>query len=74
MDWFVARARELGVEHAPPDPLVKGRHLLALGAAPGPAIGEVLRQVYERQLEGSVATFDEAFDLARQIAKERQLY
>lgn len=74
MDWFVARARELGVEHAPPDPLVKGRHLLALGAAPGPAIGEILRQVYERQLEGSVATFEEAFDLARQIAKERQLY
>ena len=74
MDWFVARARELGVEHAPPEPLVKGRHLLALGAAPGPAIGEVLRQVYERQLEGTVATFDEALDLARKIAKERQLY
>jgi tRNA nucleotidyltransferase (CCA-adding enzyme) len=74
MDWFVERARELGVEHAAPEPLVKGRHLLALGAAPGPAIGEILRQVYERQLEGAVATFDEAFDLARQIAKERQLY
>ena len=37
MDWFAARARELGVEHAPPEPLVKGRHLLALGASPGPA-------------------------------------
>ena len=34
-----ARARELGVEHAPPEPLVKGRHLLALGASPGPALG-----------------------------------
>ncbi|HEY7055704.1 MAG TPA: hypothetical protein VH458_04225, partial [Vicinamibacterales bacterium] len=74
MDWFVARARALGVEHAPPDPLVKGRHLLALGAQPGPQIGQVLREVYERQLEGTVSTFDEALTLARQIAKERQLY
>jgi tRNA nucleotidyltransferase (CCA-adding enzyme) len=74
MTWFVTRARELGVEHAPPDPLVKGRHLLDLGATPGPAIGQVLREVYERQLDGTVATFDEALALARQIAEERRLY
>jgi tRNA nucleotidyltransferase (CCA-adding enzyme) len=74
MDWFVQRARELGVEHAPPEPLVKGRHLVELGVAPGPALGEVLRQVYERQLDGSVADFDSAFALAREIAKERRLY
>jgi tRNA nucleotidyltransferase (CCA-adding enzyme) len=74
MDWFVTRARELGVEHAPPEPLVKGRHLLELGAKPGPAIGEVLKEVYERQLDGSVTTFDEAHALAQRIAKERQLY
>ena len=74
MDWFVQRARELGVEHAPPEPLVKGRHLIALGVAPGPALGEVLRQVYERQLDGSVADVDAAFALAQEIARERQLY
>ena len=74
MDWFLARARERGVEHAPPEPLVKGRHLLELGATPGPAIGEVLRQVYERQLDGSVASFEEALALARDLARERQLY
>jgi tRNA nucleotidyltransferase (CCA-adding enzyme) len=74
MDWFVQRARELGVEHAPPDPLVKGRHLIALGVKPGPALGDVLRQVYERQLDGSVADFDAAFALAREIARDRKLY
>jgi tRNA nucleotidyltransferase (CCA-adding enzyme) len=74
MDWFVRRARELGVEHAPPEPLVKGRHLLELGAVPGPAIGEVLRQVYERQLDGSVVTFEQALALARDLARDRQLY
>lgn len=74
MDWFVQRARDLGVQHAPPEPLVKGRHLVGLGVTPGPALGEVLRQVYERQLDGRVADFDAAFELAREIARERQLY
>ena len=74
MDRFLERARALGVEHAPPDPLVKGRHLIQLGVRPGPAIGEVLREVYERQLDGTVAQFDAAFALAKQIAKTRQLY
>ena len=74
MDWFLARARELGVEHAPPEPLVKGRHLVELGVPPGPALGDVLREVYERQLDGSVADFDAAFALARRLAEERRLY
>ena len=74
MDWFLERAQALGVQHAAPDPLVKGRHLIALGVRPGPAVGEVLRDVYEHQLDGSVADFDAAFALAKQIAKERHLY
>jgi tRNA nucleotidyltransferase (CCA-adding enzyme) len=74
MDHFLARARELGVEHAAPKPLVKGRHLLEIGVTPGPALGDVLRSVYERQLDGTVRTFDQAFALARELAKERQLY
>src|SRR5262245_4270028 len=74
MDRFLERARALGVEHAAPAPLVKGRDLVELGVAPGPALGDVLRQVYERQLDGTVADFDAAFALAREIARERQLY
>lgn len=74
MDWFLERARQLGVEHAPPEPLVKGRHLIGLGVKPGPKLGAVLREVYERQLDGTVQDFDAAFALARELAKERQLY
>ena len=74
MDWFLERAQALGVQHAAPDPLVKGRHLIELGVRPGPAVGEVLREVYERQLDGSVADFDAAFALAKEIAQQRQLY
>jgi tRNA nucleotidyltransferase (CCA-adding enzyme) len=74
MDRFIDRARALGVEHAPPAPFVMGRHLVELGVAPGPALGEVLREVYERQLDGSAADFDAAFALAQRLARERRLY
>ena len=56
MTWFVERARSLGVEHEAPKPLLLGRHLLALGLTPGPRIGEILKQVYERQLDGEITT------------------
>ncbi len=65
MDWFLDRARALGVEHAPPAPVLLGRHLLDLGVRPGPRMGEILRAVYERQLDGTVATLDDAMGVAR---------
>jgi tRNA nucleotidyltransferase (CCA-adding enzyme) len=67
MDWFVERARALGVEHAPPAPLVLGRHLLALNVAPGPEMGKLLKQIYERQLDGEITTVDEGLAVAREL-------
>ena len=67
MDWFIERARALGVEHQPPGPLLQGRHLLALGISPGPRMGEILKQIYEKQLDGEVATVDEAIEAARRV-------
>jgi tRNA nucleotidyltransferase (CCA-adding enzyme) len=71
IEWFLERARALGVEHAPPDPLVKGRHLLALGVEPGPRMGEILRRIYEQQLDGQITTLDEGLQAAREIASLR---
>ena len=65
MDWFLERARMLGVEHRPPAPILLGRHLLALGLKPGPRVGEILKNVYEQQLDGKVTTLEEATDAAR---------
>jgi tRNA nucleotidyltransferase (CCA-adding enzyme) len=67
MDWFLERARALGVEHAPPPPLVMGRHLLSLGLPPGPRVGEILKQIYERQLDSEIKTLDDGLALARQL-------
>jgi tRNA nucleotidyltransferase (CCA-adding enzyme) len=67
MDWFLQRARSLGVEHRPPAPLLQGRHLLALGLSPGPQVGVVLKQVYEKQLDGEVSTVEEAIEAAKRL-------
>jgi tRNA nucleotidyltransferase (CCA-adding enzyme) len=67
MDWFLDRARALGVEHRPPAPLLMGRHLLDLGVGPGPRMGELLRRVYERQLDGEVSTLEDAIAAASRL-------
>jgi tRNA nucleotidyltransferase (CCA-adding enzyme) len=67
MDWFLERARSLGVEHRPPAPILLGRHLLALGLRPGPRIGEILKAVYEQQLDGRITTLEEAIDAAKPL-------
>ena len=63
----LARARELGIEHGPPAPLLLGRHLPALGVSPGPQMGILIQQVYALQLDGTVTTAEEALDAARRL-------
>jgi tRNA nucleotidyltransferase (CCA-adding enzyme) len=41
-DEFLARARNLEIDHEVPPDVVQGRHLLALGMTPGREIGELL--------------------------------
>jgi tRNA nucleotidyltransferase (CCA-adding enzyme) len=67
MDWFLERGRSLGVEHRPPSPILLGRHLLALGLEEGPRVGEILKVIYEQQLDGTVTNLDEAIAAAKRI-------
>ena len=71
MEWFRERVRQLDVAVRPPEPILKGRDLIALGVAPGPEVGRVLRAVYERQLDGAVTTLEEARAEARRILGTR---
>jgi poly(A) polymerase len=43
-----------------PEPLVRGRDLIAMGFAPGPSFSEILRQVEEAQLSGDLRSHEEA--------------
>lgn len=57
-NWLLARAEALNVKDKAPQPIMKGRHLIELGYAPGPNFSEILNACYEAQLEGLFA--DEA--------------
>jgi tRNA nucleotidyltransferase (CCA-adding enzyme) len=70
-EWFIRRARELEVEQHAPTPILMGRHLLEMGIAPGPRMGEITKAVYEMQLDGSVHTLDEAKAAAKKILSHR---
>ncbi|MFC1785604.1 CCA tRNA nucleotidyltransferase [Candidatus Neomarinimicrobiota bacterium] len=50
-EWLLEKIREAGVYDEPPEPILKGRHLLALGFKPGPKIGELLKIAFNYQLE-----------------------
>ncbi len=67
MDWFLERARQLGVDRSPPRPLLLGRHLLELGMRPGPAMGALLKQIYDRQLDGEITSLDQALAAAAEV-------
>lgn len=66
-EWFIGRARSLGVEQQPPRPILLGRHLLEMGLSPGPEVGRILKEVYEMQLDGRVADLDGARLEARRL-------
>jgi tRNA nucleotidyltransferase (CCA-adding enzyme) len=65
MDWFLERARAIGADKGPPAPILLGRHLLGLGLTPGPRVGEILKAVYELQMDGSVTNLEEAVAAAK---------
>ena len=71
IEWFIERATALGVEHRPPAPILLGRHLIELGVKPGPEMGDILKAVYEQQLDGVVATLDDAREAARRLMASR---
>ncbi len=71
MEWFKERVQALDVAQRPPEPLLKGRDLLALGLSPGPRIGQILQAVYELQLDGVVTTPEAArAEAARRIVAD----
>jgi tRNA nucleotidyltransferase (CCA-adding enzyme) len=67
MEWFRERVNQLDVARRPPAPLLLGRDVLALGVPAGPEVGRILREVYERQLDGAVTTPEQAREEARRL-------
>src|SRR5258705_6119415 len=70
MDWFLERARAIGADKGPPKPILLGRHLLEMGSKPGPRVGEILKAVYELQMDGRVTNLEDAIAAARRLLVE----
>jgi len=66
-DFLVAQARELEQQPQIRPPLLTGDDLIALGMKPGPALGALLAEIRERQLQDELKTKAEA----RKWAKTR---
>ncbi len=58
-------------EHAPPEPRLRGRDVVALGLTPGPAVGDVLAHVDRARAAGDVSGFEAELALARRLVHER---
>ncbi len=55
-------------------PLLNGHDLmLELGLPPGPAVGDLLREIHEAQAAGEISTRAAALDLARRLQTERRI-
>lgn len=67
MEWFLDRVRQLEVTERPPPPILMGRHVVAMGVAPGPEVGRIVHAVYERQLDGAVTDLEQAEAAAREL-------
>jgi poly(A) polymerase len=65
--WQFVRERwqSMPPETVRPQPLITGRDLIAAGYHPGPAFKQILRAVDDAQLEGTIATADEALQMVR---------
>jgi len=51
-DFLQSAQARFAAEPVLPEPMVKGRDLIALGLKPGPAFKRILQDLYDRQLEG----------------------
>jgi putative nucleotidyltransferase with HDIG domain len=67
-NWEFVRERFLSMpeEAVRPEPLITGRELIAAGYAPGARFKKMLRAAEDAQLEGRVATQEEALKLVRE--------
>ncbi len=65
-EFIREKMRMLPQEEVAPRPLITGKELIAAGYRPGPRFKEMLREAEDAQLEGKIATADEALNLVRE--------
>jgi tRNA nucleotidyltransferase (CCA-adding enzyme) len=70
--WLLRKFKQLNVSKETIAPLIMGRDLLELGVMPGPAMGKILRRLYELQLDNAFETRAQGLKAAEQILKGKK--
>lgn len=66
-DFAREQFHTLPAQQIRPDPLITGNDLIAAGYPPGPKFKDLLTAVEDAQLEGAIATRDEALSLVKSL-------
>jgi putative nucleotidyltransferase with HDIG domain len=66
LEFLIDQDKVFAAEPLIPPPLVTGRDLIALGLDPGPAFKEILEAAQTEQLEGRLATREQALEWLRE--------
>ncbi len=71
-EWLLQKFQELNVNRETIQPLILGRDLIALGVPPGPAMGRLLKELYQMQLDNAYETREAGLVTVRRLLKERK--
>lgn len=69
--WLLNKFKELNVTKETIQPLIMGRDLIKMGIAPGPAMGKILNELYQLQLDNEFETKQQGLRLAKKIIERR---
>jgi tRNA nucleotidyltransferase (CCA-adding enzyme) len=70
--WLFKKFEELHVNRETIKPLIMGRDLIAMGVAPGPDMGKVLKRLFRMQLDNEFETRALGLKAAQRILKVKK--
>ena len=70
LDYVLQKREEFSEEEISPPRLIDGHDLIEMGYRPGPAFGEILDDIREKQLDAEITDRKEALREAKRIAEE----
>lgn len=70
--WILGMFEELNVSKETIKPLIQGRDLIKLGVSPGPPMGNILKKLYQQQLDSEFDSEKAGLKSAKKIINEEQ--
>jgi len=67
-EWLFEKFREYAINRETLQPLVRGRDLLSIGFSPGRAMGQVLRELHDMQIDGVFDSRERGVELAGEVS------